>query len=640
MAPARKVLGTAGHIDHGKSSLIQALTGTDPDRLAEEKKRGITIELGFAQLQLPDGRSMGVVDVPGHERFVRQMISGSTGIDLALLCIAADDGIMPQTREHIAVLELLAVPACVVALTKSDRVDEEWIDMVSSEIEDYLADTPFAAAPIVPTSARTGQGLDRLKSILAEEANKADSVRKSPYARMPVDRVFTIKGAGTVVTGTLWSGTVKVDDELQVLPSKAISRVRTIQHHDQAADEACAGERTALNLSSFTVDDVRPGDFLVTPRSIEPTDRFDTRFTYLCPLREGRPLATGTRIRIAHGTREAFGRLLLADGLQQIKPNETAYAQIRLEEELPLSAGDRYIARSYSPVAVIGGGVALTCHPRRRTNLSERDRALLEALAAENYEEAASLAALSQPLPFSLADIVRASSVSEPTTKAVLGKLVDNGAIEELGSGSQKFFATKAAVQKTLGAIENALLAFHTQNPTEPGVHKNDLFLRCGLSMNQAAFDALLSVAAKNGKIVVGAGAVSHPKAGAGAKAAESKAAESIHAVLKAGGFAPPAIPALFEQSSVKDQSLAYRALGTLEKRGDIVRVGRELAFDREAFDQLTSLTRAYLRECGSATVADLKDHLGVSRKYAVPLLEEFDTRGITKRVGDARTLE
>ncbi|MDY3129900.1 MAG: selenocysteine-specific translation elongation factor [Berryella intestinalis] len=639
MAATRKVLGTAGHIDHGKSSLIQALTGTDPDRLAEEKERGITIELGFAQLQLPDGTSMGVVDVPGHERFVRQMISGSTGIDIALLCIAADDGIMPQTREHIAVLELLAVPACVIALTKSDRVDEEWIEMVSSDIRAYLTDTPFAEAPIVPTSARTGQGLDQLKSVLATEAGKGSAIHENPYARMPVDRVFTVKGAGTVVTGTLWSGSVKVGDELQVLPSKAISRVRSIQHHDQAASEASPGERTALNLSSFTVDNVRPGDFLVTPGSIEPTDRFDTRFTYLCPLKEGKPLATGTRIRIAHGTKETFGRLLLADGLREIKPNESAYAQIRLEEDLPLSSGDRYIARSYSPVAVIGGGIVLTCHPRRRTNLSALDRTLLEALEKGDYQRAAVQTAQAQPLPFTLADIARTASVPEPLAKTVLGDLVKSGALSQLRSGSQEFFVTRTAIQKTMGAIENALLAFHAKNPNEPGVHKNDLLLRCGLSMNQTAFDALLDIAAQSGKVVIDSGAVSHPKAGAGAKAAESKAAESILAVLEGGRFAPPAIPSLFDQAEVRDQSLGYRALGALEKQGAIVRVGKELAFTKESFDQLVSLTRSHLGERGSATVAELKDRLGISRKYAVPLLEEFDARGITKRSGDARVL-
>ena len=302
------VLGTAGHIDHGKSTLVQALTGTDPDRLSEEKQRGITIELGFAQLELPDGSAMGVVDVPGHERFVRQMIAGSTGIDVALLCIAADDGIMPQTEEHLAVLQLLAVPTCVVALTKCDLVDEEWALFMEDEVRTRLAGTPYATAAIVPVSARTGQGLDMLREAIQLAARGTAGRAEQEAMRLPVDRSFTIKGAGTVVTGTLWSGIAHVGDEVEVLPSGLRTRIRGIQMHGQAVEQASSGHRTALNLNAVTTDDVRPGSFICTPDAVTPTDHFDVDITYLGLPDQDKPLETGCRVHVAHGTTECIGR--------------------------------------------------------------------------------------------------------------------------------------------------------------------------------------------------------------------------------------------------------------------------------------------------------------------------------------------
>ena len=350
------VLGTAGHIDHGKSTLVQALTGTDPDRLSEEKQRGITIELGFAQLELPDGSAMGVVDVPGHERFVRQMIAGSTGIDVALLCIAADDGIMPQTDEHLAVLQLLAVPTCVVALTKCDLVDEEWALFMEDEVRTRLAGTPYATAAIVPVSARTGQGLDELREAIQLAARGTTGRAEQKAMRLPVDRSFTIKGAGTVVTGTLWSGIAHVSDEVEVLPSGLRTRIRGIQVHGQAVEQASSGHRTALNLNAVTTDDVRPGSFICTPDAVTPTDHFDADITYLGLPDQDKPLETGCRVHVAHGTTECIGRVLLMDGVKSVSRGQTAAAQIRTECDLPVAYGDRFVIRSYSPVHVIGGG--------------------------------------------------------------------------------------------------------------------------------------------------------------------------------------------------------------------------------------------------------------------------------------------
>ncbi len=359
------IIGTAGHIDHGKSTLIKALTGTDPDRLAEEKKRGITIELGFAQLLLPDGTIAGIVDVPGHEKFIRQMIAGATGIDIALVCVAADDGIMPQTREHLAVLELLGVTTCVVALTKCDLVDSEWLELVKEEITAELASSSFNEAPIVAVSAREGWGLDELKEVLSKSVATSPTPNLTGPVRMPVDRVFTIKGAGTVVTGTLWQGTVRPDDELELLPKGISARIRSIQVHDKEVEHSSAGTRTALNLANLSTKEIRPGDFLITPQTLNSSDRFDARFTYLPLLSAQKPLISGTSVRIAHGTRETMGRILLMDNQTSLEPRQTAFAQIRLNEPLPLSHGDHFIVRLLSPARVIGGGVVLNGAPQK-----------------------------------------------------------------------------------------------------------------------------------------------------------------------------------------------------------------------------------------------------------------------------------
>lgn len=638
MAATHRILGTAGHIDHGKSALVRALTGTDPDRLAEEKERGITIELGFAQLTLPDGSTMGVVDVPGHERFVRQMISGSTGIDVALLCIAADDGVMPQTREHTAVLELLGIPACVVALTKCDRVDEEWLEFATEEVRSYLATTSFADAPIVATSSRTGQGLDELKAVLLDVARRCEARHASELVRMPIDRVFTVKGAGTVVTGTLWSGEVSLDDELEVLPGGKRARVRSIQMHDMPAESAEASNRVALNLGALKTSEIRPGDFLSAPGTLEATDRFDAWFTHLTPLREGKPLKSGTTVRIAHGTREVFGRMLFMNGREAIEPHASDYAQIRLEDPLPLSSGDRFIVRSESPVGVIGGGIALACRPRRRTTLSTTEFSLLEALRAGNESEAVQRALDLQTAPVAATDIAEAVGIAPERARRALDRFAENGSALRIGPDAAPFYTTCKVVQRGLGTLENTLLSFHTANPAEPGVHKNDLLLRSGLRMSPTAFDALVALAQESGKVVVENGLVSHPKAGAGAKQLERQTAERVSALLADAHDAPPAVEDIPDKLGI-ERSFAYRVLNALEKDGRIVRVGKSLAFDAEAFAQLERAAVAYLEAKGQATVAELKDALKTTRKYAVPLLEAFDERGITTRDGDVRTL-
>lgn len=633
------VLGTAGHIDHGKSTLVQALTGTDPDRLAEEKQRGITIELGFAQLVLPDGTAMGVVDVPGHEKFVRQMIAGSTGIDVALLCIAADDGIMPQTEEHLAVLELLAIPTCVVALTKCDLVDDEWAAFMADEVRGRLASTPYANADVVPISSRTGAGLDELRAAIQKAAHATARRATSSTLRLPVDRSFTIKGAGTVITGTLWSGIAAVGDEVEIMPAGTRTRIRSVQVHGKPVDAASAGHRTALNLNAVSTEQVRPGDFLCTPGSVAPTDHFDVDLTYLGTPGNDKPLESGSRVHVAHGTKECIGRVLLMDGLPSIAPGQKATAQIRTEEDLPVSYGDRFVIRSYSPVHVVGGGVVLRAHPRRTTTINEGDKALLEALRSGDEAAAAQAAFAQAEYPVSAGEIAQATGLSAARAAKELAALVEarNAQRISTGNASAELFTTKRQLQKLSKAIENALLKFHAENPAATGIAKDALRQSVMPKASAEAFAGVLASAQASGQAVMCDGLVSHPQAGAGARVLEEQNAQKLSDILCEAGVKPPFAADLFTQADLAPKQ-AYKALGVLEKQGRIEKVNDDLFFDSQAFAALKTAVAEQLAD-GPASATELKDAMGLSRKHAIPVLEHLDGTGFTRRVGDAREL-
>lgn len=633
------VLGTAGHIDHGKSTLVQALTGTDPDRLAEEKQRGITIELGFAQLVLPDGTAMGVVDVPGHEKFVRQMIAGSTGIDVALLCIAADDGIMPQTEEHLAVLELLAIPTCVVALTKCDLVDDEWAAFMADEVRGRLASTPYANADVVPVSSRTGAGLDELRAAIQKAAHATARRATSSTLRLPVDRSFTIKGAGTVITGTLWSGIAAVGGEVEIMPAGTRTRIRSVQVHGKPVDAAPAGHRTALNLNAVSTEQVRPGDFLCTPGSVAPTDHFDVDLTYLGTPGNDKPLESGSRVHVAHGTKECIGRVLLMDGLPSIAPGQKAAAQIRTEEDLPVSYGDRFVIRSYSPVHVVGGGVVLRAHPRRTTTINEGDKALLEALRSGDEAAAVQAAFAQAEYPVNAGEIAQATGLSAARAAKELAALVEAHNAQHISTGntSAELFTTKRQLQKLSKAIENALLKFHAANPAATGIAKDALRQSVMPKASAEAFAAVLASAQASGQAVMCDGLVSHPQAGAGARVLEEQNAQKLSDILREAGVKPPFAADLFTQADLAPKQ-AYKALVVLEKQGRIEKVNDDLFFDSQAFATLKTAVAEQLAG-GPASATELKDAMGLSRKHAIPVLEHLDGTGFTHRVGDAREL-
>lgn len=634
------ILGTAGHIDHGKSSLIQALTGIDPDRLAEEKRRGITIELGFAQLTLPDGRAMGVVDVPGHERFVKQMIAGATGIDVALMCIAADDGVMPQTIEHLHVLELLGIRSMVVALTKTDLVDDEWVEFVADEVRSRLKGTPFASAPIVPVSAQSGTGFVELKDAIAAACRTTDNVHGSSNgpARLPIDRAFTIKGSGTVVTGTLWSGRVSVDDDLELLPEGRHVRVRGVQEHGKPVEVATPGSRTALNLAGIGTDEVHPGMLLASPNAIEPTDRFDAWLAFLGSAKNDAPLESGTSVRVAHGTAEVPGRVLLMDGESKLEPGASTLAQIRLDAPLPVSRSDRFIIRSFSPVEVIGGGEALLCHPRRRTKLADAERSMLDALKEHDDLRAIDAASKLERL-FSARTIASRTGVAESDCSNRLKHLEAVGVLAGLPTsrGDLVLYALPQTASSLCSSVENALMKFHTMNPDRTGVGKTELLHLVDKGLESSQLDAIIERLRKEGRALVDGGEVSHPKAGAGARKREQEAAEALRSSLVEAGITPPTIDALAEQLDIPKQ-LVHRALNILDENDSARRIG-DYCFSVPAIEQASEIVTRYLAAHGSATATELKDALGITRKHAIPLLEYMDAHGITRREGDARKL-
>jgi len=628
------VLGTAGHIDHGKSALVKALTGTDPDRLPEEKERGVTIELGFARLELPSGRTMGVVDVPGHEKFVRQMVAGATGIDVVLLVVAADDGVMPQTREHLAIIDLLGVSRGVVAITKADLADEEWLEIVRADVEQLIAGTSIDGAPIVPVSARAGIGLTELLAALDSVAGSAEARHAELPMRLPVDRVFTIAGAGTVVTGTMWSGTARRDDTVELFPSGAKARIRSTQVHGQSVDAAHAGQRVAINLVGVEREEVARGDVVAAPDSLTVTDRFDARFTYLGQPGDDRPFESGARVHINHGTREVLGRVLLAD-TPRLLPGESGFAQVRLEEPLAPRYDDRYIVRSYSPVYTIGGGVVLDTLPPRRTSLKPHERELLEALLAHDVSGAATGLLGSRAVPMTSAQVAAALGV----VRSRVADDLNRAKLERLKVASETYFVTPEALEALLAATERELRAFHEANPLATGISTAALRDLVDRRIESRVFDAILETAALRGIAAIDGGLARHPKAAVSALAAEADAQAALQSLLQKQGLAPASTTELASAVGA-EPAVVRKALAKLVADGGVVRASSELHFSAEAIATAKERAAAALTaKPGGLTAAELRDALGVSRKYAIPLLEYFDAQAFTKRNGDLRTL-
>jgi selenocysteine-specific elongation factor len=617
------VVGTAGHIDHGKSALVEALTGIDPDRLREEKERGLTIDLGFAWLTLPSGDEVSIVDVPGHERFIKNMLAGVGGIDLALLVIAADEGVMPQTREHLAIIDLLGIQHGVVAVTKVDLVEPEFAELVAADAEEALRGTTLEGAPLLLCSAVTRQGLDELMAALQSELAKTPAKRDIGRPRLPIDRAFTIAGFGTVVTGTLLDGSLSEGQEVEVLPAGLRSRIRGLQAHRQKVETAPPGRRTAVNLAGLAVEELERGMVVTTPGWLRPTTVLDIRLRAVRYLR--RPLRHGMTVTFHTGSTEVEGRLLLLDR-EELPPAESAWAQLRLRGPVAAVKGDGFVIRD--PNDTLGGGRIVDTQARRHRRFHAPTIDKLEAIDRGSPREAV-LIAVAGGEPMTLRDLQRGLDLAADAVRAAVESAVNDGDliaadVPPLADGTLLFSAQGFAALSE--RMEAALGGYHRQFPLRLGMPREEL--RSRLRLDSRAFDRAVALWSRRGEIREGGGSsVSLAGHEPRLDPEQEKRAQQMLATLREQPFTPPIL-------SGDDALLAY-----LEDRGDIVRVDERVVFAAEAYREMVERVVAHLKEWESVTLAQVRDMLGTSRRYAQALMEHMDQQRITRRVGDERVL-
>jgi selenocysteine-specific elongation factor len=626
------IVGTAGHIDHGKSSLVEALTGTNPDRLEEEKRRGITIDLGFAFLKL-DGVRVGFVDVPGHERFVRNMLAGVGGIDLVLLVIAADESIKPQTREHFDICRLLGTPRGLIAITKADLVDSDGLGLARLEAEEFVRGSFLEGAPIVAVSAKTGAGLDALKRELLRAASEAPAKEASRHFRLPIDRSFAMKGFGTVVTGTLVSGSVKIEDEVEVYPMRRRVRVRGLHSGGSAIQKAVAGQRTAVNLVGIEHREIQRGMVLGVPGIFEPTARLDARVTLLA---SARPLKNRARVHFHQGTAQTIAEVVLLQKAT-VAPGESALAQLRLEDEALLLPGDRFILRQFSPVVTIGGGIVIDARAPRHRRSDASIVPFLETLEHGTHERILAALAERQPRSLALDEIMGRTGWVEAEVRVTSKALVHQKRIRILGDQPFRIASFKS-VSDCAAAVRKAVEEFHRANPLLPGIPRQDLRGRAG-NPDAAVFELALEDLAKAGAITTSGDLVQRAGREIALSPEEAQAKEVIESEFERAGLAVPSFAGVLEKLPVEARR-AQKILQILLREKVLIRITEDLIFHRAAVAQLRDLVGKYKQKNGTRLpVPAFKEITGVTRKYAIPLLEYLDREHVTRRVGDERVI-
>lgn len=642
------VVGTAGHVDHGKSALIEALTGKNPDRLEVERRRGMTTELGFGELELPSGKLVGLVDVPGHAHYLRAMVQGATGVDVALLVVSAVEGVMPQTREHVRVLELLGVTRMVVALTMRDLADDEIAALAELDVEAFLDGTVFAGASIVPVSSKTGEGLDELLTTLDSTVCSCWSEHLEATAgsgaapRLPIDRCFSIRGTGTVVTGTLHDGPVSVGDELVALPSQTRCRVRGVQVH---GDTQCAvpGQRVALNLVGDGVAGLKRGEMLGVEGRVGQTLRFLMQLTYVGRdgVRAG-VLASGTRVHVMAGTAEVLGRIMLLDDEPPIAVGETRVVQVRLERPLPLRAGDHAVILSYSPISLLGGGRVLLSRCRRARVLSAGERALYAALESGDVADGVHAWLALQTLPVAAAGVAAALDLVTGEVEIVLRGLVDQAAVCELAAGGAVLYADASALDAAMDVLAAALSSMHAAAPKEIGFTSGAVAHAAWPGAGNDVAMALIAEGCARGVCAVDGAEVFDPHSAAAAIRVVREAGQRIVALLDEAGLNAPTLPEVSEQLQL-DRDTMTRALRELSLNHSIVKVERDVALSAAAEAHAREVVATAIEAAGgAATTSVLREALGVSRKRTISILEHLDAVRFTvldKESGGLRSL-
>ena len=628
------IVGTAGHIDHGKTSLVKALTGIDADRLEEEKRRGITIDIGFAHLELasPNGETLrlGFVDVPGHERFVRNMLAGVGGIDLVLLVIAADEGIKPQTREHFDICRLLSVRRGITVLTKSDAVDPETLEVVRLEVEDYLRDSFLdpAQSPVIAVSSLTGAGLEELKSALVRIASEATAKDSTALARLPIDRVFTMKGFGTVVTGTLVSGTISKEEELEVFPVGKRVRVRGVQVHGAVGEKALAGQRTALNLAGVSTEDLARGMALAPPNTFQSTSRIDVSLSL---LPSAKPLKDRARVHFHAYTMETVAEVRLY-GAKQVAPGAQSYAHLRLADPALLLPGDRFILRQFSPVVTIGGGVVFDAAPIPKFKREAIDHLLNVSSAGDVEKTLAARIARRWYQGISWRQLVSETGWRRESIESRLAPAVARGEILKFGD----LFLYSGAMTAASLLLPAALAEFHKQNPLVPGMGKESLRQR--FDLRSAVFEAALTSLVRDNKVEIVGELVHLPGRGVTMKDEEAESKKIIEQAFSSAGLKVPSLREVLAGLKV-DKIRAQKIVTLLLRDKILIKISDDLVFHQSAITDLRHKVSALKSTTPKIDVARFKDMTGVSRKYAIPLLEYLDRERVTKRVGDERVI-
>jgi len=633
-APLKSVIvGTAGHIDHGKSTLIEALTGTHPDRLEEEKRRGITIDLGFAFLE-ESGVRFGFVDVPGHERFVKNMLAGASGIDLVLLVIAADEAIRPQTREHFEICRLLGVQRGVIALTKSDLVDADTSGLVRLEVEEFVKGSFLAGAPILPVSAKTGTGITELKTALVQAARESGERDTARYFRLPIDRSFSVKGFGTVVTGTAIAGQVEVGEDVELLPAHQVLRIRGLHSGGKATEHVQAGQRSAVNLSGIEHTAIERGMVIASPGRFRATRRVDVRLELLptAPTLKHR-----ARVHFHAGTAETIAEVYLHQGAS-VLPGTSALAHFKLQDEIVLGRGDRFIVRQLSPVVTIGGGAILDPLARRPTRKDTGRVAYLATLEKGTREEILAALAERNILGVPLQEIVARTGWLESEVHALAENLARSGqvrivALEPLLVLPEKIFAD--ILEKSLARVER----FHKENPLLPGIAREELRARLGKRVRPESFRTALEVLVQEKKVALQAELVKKPGAEITLTPEEERAKHQIEQAFAEAGLAAPSVKEVFAQMVI-EKPRAEKLLQILLREKVLIRISPELIFHAAVLDRLAALLRDYKKAKGERIgVPAFKELTGITRKHAIPLLEYLDRQRLTRRAGDERVI-
>lgn len=625
------IIGTAGHVDHGKTSLIKALTGIDADRLREEKRRGITIELGFASLELENGERVGIIDVPGHEKFVGNMLAGTGGIDIALLVVAADESFMPQTQEHLSILTLLGIKKGIIALTKIDLVDEAWAAMVIEEIRERTKGTFFENCVIVPVSSATGEGVNELKQELINAVHSA-SEKKGGAFRLPVDRVFSMDGFGTVVTGTVIEGQVSENDEIEVKPSKIIAKVRAIQVHGENVQTVYAGQRAAINLSGIKKSKLSRGDVLTALNSIKNSTLLDVRLDIVKECEH--KILNRSRLHLYHGSKELLCRLVLMDK-ESLLAGESGYAQLRLEEEISAKRGDRFVVRFYSPLETVGGGVILDplSGRRRRNNESHlkgfmvKDSgdiaAIVERVIFEHSEEF---------LPF---NELKKVMFPHDDTDEIVSELKQSGIVLEVAQGvfihddCLKKFAKKASI---------ILTDYHKENPLHFGLKSDEFRSKLFPSVSQSLADSIVAALVKSGEFKCKDNRLALSSFKVALNEQQLKLMDEIKAMYYNSGFSFPESQLVYEKYA-KNKATVKQVLDMIIKNGELILLNAEYCIHKDYYNKALELICGLVDANGEFTLAQFRDAAGTSRKYAVAILEHLDAKKITQKTGDARKL-